>query len=378
MMLAVIALSSHSCAREPEVEAVDTSDFWDSSHHWYDIRDEERVIDPLPQQKRYSPSDIRAIAENILLFQKKNGGWAKNYDMMAILTDDQKQEVEKAKADTTATTFDNGATYSHVAYLAKAFRQTGDERYKRSCLEGIGFILRAQYENGGWPQFYPDRRGYRKYITFNDGAMIGVMKVLQRIVDGKKEFAFVDEGVRKKVKAAFDKGIECILRCQIREKEEPAAWCQQHDQVTFAPRGARSFELASTSSMESAGIVRFLMSIRKPSAAVVKSIEGAVRWFGKSKITGIRVDTVAAPRTEYIYHTSGTDKVVVHDPDAPPIWARFYELGTNRPLFANRDGHPVYSLAEVDRERRTGYAWYTYDPGRVLAEYPEWKRRIGT
>jgi len=377
IMIAVLVLASPSCARETADEEGEAglSDFWDSSHHWYDIRDEERIIDPLPQQKRYDPSEVRAIAENVLLFQKLNGGWPKNYDMRAVLTDEQKAAVLRARADTGATTFDNGATYSHVAYLAKAFDQTGDERYRKGSLEGLAFILRAQYEHGGWPQYFPDRSGYRRYATYNDGAMIGVMKLLQKIISGKREFKFVDASLKERIKSAFAKGIDCIIRSQIMEKETLTVWCQQHDDVTLLPRNARTFELASATSMESAGIVLFLMSLDDPSPPVVKSVEGAVRWFERSRILGIRVETVEAPKTEYIYHTASDDKVVVEDTAAPPIWARFYEPGTNRPLFANRDGRPVYSMTEVDRERRTGYAWYTYDPAKVLAEYPKWRRR---
>jgi len=42
------------------------------------------------------------------------------------------------------------------------------------------------------------------------------------------------------------------------------------------------------------------------------------------------------------------------------------------PLFCNRDGIIVYSLAEVARERRTGYGWYTDEPREVLKKYPKW------
>jgi hypothetical protein len=30
-------------------------------------------------------------------------------------------------------------------------------------------------------------------------------------------------------------------------------------------------------------------------------------------------------------------------------------------------------LAEVERERRTGYGWYTYEPQKILNEYVKWK-----
>jgi PelA/Pel-15E family pectate lyase len=359
-----------------DTSAIDVTGFWDSSHHWYDIRDEDRIIVPLPNQQRYTPNDIKGIADNILVFQKTNGGWPKNYDMLAILTPDQREAVQRSQLDTTSTTFDNGATHSHVLYLAKAYSRTGDDRYKKACLRGLEFVLSAQYPNGGWPQFYPDTSGYRKYITFNDGAMIGVMKVLQAIVQDKPFFSFVNDERRQKVKAAFEKGVSCILNTQIRNNGTLTAWAQQHDNVDYLPRTARSFEPASICNQEGAELVLFLMSLEHPSNEIITSVESAVKWFEKSRILGIRVKTMRALKKEYRYHTTSIDRVVVEDPKAPPIWARFYELGTDRPLFSNREGKPVYSLAEVDRERRTGYIWYTYAPEVVLKNYSAWKKKL--
>ncbi|HXR82948.1 MAG TPA: pectate lyase, partial [Hanamia sp.] len=79
----------------------------------------------------------------------------------------------------------------------------------------------------------------------------------------------------------------------------------------------------------------------------------------------------------YKFHEAKTDKIVVHDSAAPPLWTRYYELKTNRPLFANRDGKKVYNLSDVSRERRTGYAWYGYWPQEIISsEYPAWLKRI--
>ena len=181
--LASLVLTSSSCAQQTGTtkndKEIDVSSFFDSSHHWYDINDDDKIITPLPDQKKYHASDISGIADNILLFQKSNGGWPKNYDMLAILTENQRQSVAASRDDTNATTFDNGATHSQIEYLARAYSHTGNTRYKEACLHGIDFIFKSQYANGGWPQFYPDTSGYRKYITFNDSAMVGVMKVLQ-------------------------------------------------------------------------------------------------------------------------------------------------------------------------------------------------------
>src|SRR6185437_65927 len=37
------------------------------------------------------------------------------------------------------------------------------------------------------------------------------------------------------------------------------------------------------------------------------------------------------------------------------------------------DSKVVYSLAEVLRERRDGYGWYTYEPEQVLDRYAAWR-----
>ncbi len=36
-------------------------------------------------------------------------------------------------------------------------------------------------------------------------------------------------------------------------------------------------------------------------------------------------------------------------------WARFSEIGTNRPIFAGRDGVVRYSVDEIEKERQDGY-----------------------
>ncbi|MGB2869427.1 MAG: pectate lyase [Bacteroidota bacterium] len=374
LIAAILVLDAQENENRKREAAIDVSSFFDSSHHWYDIKDEERVIDPLPGQQRYKRTEIRKIADNILLYQKSSGGWPKNYDMLAILTEDQRKAVLGAKQELN-TTFDNGATHSHIEYLARAYDATGDERYKNACLKGLDFVLQAQYPNGGWPQFYPDTSGYRKHITFNDGAMIGILEVLHRISQNESQYAFVDADRREKITMALQRGIDCVLRCQIKEHDTLMAWCQQHDHVDFRPMSARTYELASICGLETAEIVLFLMSLDHPSKEIKTSIESAVSWYERSAINGIKVEEVAAPKEKFIYHTVSFDRVVVQDPSAPRIWARFYELETKRPLFCNRDGKPVYSLKEVERERRTGYGWYTYEPEKVLKSYPEWKKK---
>jgi PelA/Pel-15E family pectate lyase len=65
------------------------------------------------------------------------------------------------------------------------------------------------------------------------------------------------------------------------------------------------------------------------------------------------------------------DRVVRPKPQAV-LWARYYEIGTNRPVFVGRDGVRRYALAEIDQERRTGYAWYGDWPARLSESYAQW------
>jgi lysophospholipase L1-like esterase len=117
--------------------------------------------------------------------------------------------------------------------------------------------------------------------------------------------------------------------------------------------------------------VRLLISLENPSPEVIEAVEGAVAWFRKSQIDGIREVEQADDRSP-----TGKNKVIVADPKEPPLWARFYEIETNRPIFADRDGVAKYSLGEIGYERRNNYSWYGASARSLLEkDYPAWKRR---
>jgi PelA/Pel-15E family pectate lyase len=355
--------------------SIDTSEFENSAHHWYDIKDTDKVIEPLINQGKYLAKEFEKIADNILLFQKVNGGWPKNYDMQAILTSEQKTTIINTQ-NILNTCFDNAATFSHLNYLDKAFGLSKKEKYKIAFIDGINFILSAQYDNGGWPQFYPDTSDYRKYITYNDDAMMGIMKLLQQIINNENHIKIVDPNLFNKIQNSFEKGIECILNTQIKESDSLLVWCQQHNNVSMKPEAARTYEPSAICNGESAEIVNFLMTIKNPKPRIIESINSAIRWFEKSKISGVRIETIKAPHSEYQYRNSDHDKIVIEDKIAKPIWARYYSLETHIPIFCNRDGKIVYSFSEIERERRIGYAWYVYDPQKVLDKYPTWLKLI--
>jgi len=296
----------------------------------------------------YASAEALRIADNVVLYQRDSGGWPKNIDMGKPLDDKGRAGLLRVRKKNDST-IDNGATYTQLSFLARVYTAQTQERHRESFLKGLDYLFKAQYPNGGWPQFYPNLNGYYKHITFNDNAMIGVMKLLRDVAAAKPAYTFVDEARRTSAAKAVEKGIECILKTQVVVNGRRTVWCAQHDEVTLAPAAARTFELVSLSGGESVEIVRFLMSIKNPSPAVVEAIESAVAWFEQS---------------------------AVKDPAGKPAWARFYEIGTNRPIFAGRDGVVKYDVKQIDEERRNNYAWYVDDAAKLLkADYPEWKEK---
>jgi len=319
----------------------------------------------------FASNEAKLVAENVLLYQRNIGGWPKNIQMQTQLTEAEKQKLIALKSSTKDVTTDNGATYQEMLFLSKMYAQVQDERYQKAFLAGLDYILEAQYENGGWPQFYPLKKGYYTHITFNDDSMVNILNVLKHCIDKTDYYSIKpSEATIERAKIAFDKGIDCILKTQYNQNGVLTAWCAQHDEVTLLPANARAYELASLSGKESAKIVLLLMSIENPSPEIITAVNSAVAWFEKTKITDLREERVAVPNSKIM------EKVMVKDPNATPLWARFMELEDNTPFFCDRDGIKKSSIAEIGQERRTGYAWYTNEPKEVLKKYPAWKKKL--
>jgi len=296
----------------------------------------------------FAGAEALRIADNLLLYQRNSGGWPKDIDMAKPLSESNQATLLREKSETDST-IDNGATYTQLNFLARVYTAQHQERHRESFFKGFDYLIKAQYPNGGWPQFYPNLSGYYKHITFNDGAMIGVMKLMRDVASAKRSYTFVGEARRASAAKAVEKGIDCILKTQVVIKGRRTVWCAQHDEVTFAPAPARKYEVVSLSGGESVDVVRFLMSIKNPSTAVVEAIEAAVTWFRESELK---------------------------DSAGAPVWARFYEMGTNRPIFVGRDGVVKYNIAEIDEERRNGYRWYVDEAATLLkTDYPAWRQR---
>lgn len=330
------------------------------------------VAMPQDDRERSLAKDL-FVAEQILLYQRDTGGWPKNIDMTRPLSQDERTQILHDKQRRDDSTIDNGATTGEMRLLARVYQQTHDPRYREAFLRGMAYLLDGQYANGGWPQFWPEKKGYHGQITFNDDAMVNTLRLLRDVRSQQPPFQgeLTDRKLRRRIGKAFDKGIECLLNTQIVCDGQLTVWCQQHDSITLQPVGARTFELPAYCSQESAAIVQLLMELPRPDRRVKRAVAGAMRWLDAHKLTGFRVEH--AP----LRGSDQRDTRLVKDPTAPPLWARYYDLEHAEPFVCDRDGVPRRRLEEIDYERRNGYAWYGTRPARLYPLYQRWSEKHG-
>ena len=340
--------------------------FEDAIHHWRNVHG-----DAYP---RHAPDEVANIADNILRYQRIDGGWIENQDPARILDDAGRARFD-IEARKSGGSFDNRNIYTQLDYLATAYAITGDTRYRDGSLRGIAFTLAQQIPScGGWPHTVPATQSYHPHITIADDVTAGVLGTLRKVVSDTRRYAFVDATLRARVQAAIERGDACLLRLQVRQGDTLAGWAGQYDAKTLLPAQGRAFELPAIAGQETVGVVRYLMSIPAPSPAVVAAVDGAVAWLRRVEITGWRIETFDAPAEQFQYHRSTKDRRLVADPSASGLWARFYDVNDNSVVLATRDSARVARYEDIPRERRTGYEWYGSWPARLLSEeYPQWK-----
>ena len=340
---------------------------------------------------------VLQMADSIVKYQMKSGGWPKNQDWLEGVSEHEAGMWAKTGI---GSTIDNGATVTEMRTLVKAVDKLEDIkaassdrmnkmvlesdelRYREAFVRGLQFLLAMQYPNGGFPQFHPARstEDYSSQITFNDNAMVNVMRLLKGVADEDTQYKNigVDKGLRRKCRAAYERGLQCVMNCQIRvdesgrvltygteewKKGRRTVWCQQHDKMTLAPTKARAYELPSyTAHGETVDLIELLMDEQDQTAEVKEAINGAVEWLKAHAMKDVTV--------EHFTNEDGEKDIrMAKKKGAPLLWARFYDLESGEPMYCDRDGVPRKSLSEIGYERRNGYQWVGDSPQRVIDRY---------
>ncbi len=328
----------------------------------------------------YRQAEARHIADCILSFQTPAGGWSKNMNMagdrrapgMLFAPDNASRFIGVADFDipldrgwSYVGTFDNNATTLQLRFLAKFISSNTNEttRYRTAFQRGVNYIWAAQYPNGGWPQVWPLSGGYHDAITFNDNAFVNVLELVNDLRHGADAFKFTSPELRQAAEKSFQLAMKCLLASQVIVDGQRTIWPQQCDLLTLLPTSARNYEMPSLASGESAGILLFLMQIPDPDSEQIVAIRAGADWFRQTEIK------------DMAFTKRGGERHLLSAPGKGPIWARYYEVGTNRPLFGDRDKTIHDTVEEISKERRAGYSWFSDSGKRVLQQYENWEKK---
>lgn len=331
----------------------------------------------------YASPEARAIADTIVSFQTPSGGWSKNQDRskpprlrgQRYANNAETMEVGTGSFDapqdrywTFVGTLDNGATTTEMRFLGRVQAQLpgkDGDAYRASIVKAIGYLLMAQYPNGGWPQNYPLEGGFHDGITFNDNAVAEAAMILEDIAEGHADFAFVPKQLRDKAGAASARAIRPILDAQVVVDGKKTVWPQQADALTLKPISARNYEMRSLASAESAEVLMFLMRQPKQTAEIRAAVDAGIGWLKAHAIYGKAFTKVSDEE----------GRKLVDKPGAGPIWSRNYDIQTGKPIFGDWDKAIHDDVNNISKGRRNGYSWYTNAPQKAIDAYEALRRK---
>jgi hypothetical protein len=286
----------------------------------------------------------KETASALLRGQLRSGGWDSKIEFAPEQRDKYAYRVDDSAGGKlrNVTTFDDDKSQSAIRFLMQLDKvlEFKDQAIHEGVLYALDGVVRSQYRSGAWPQRYsefPDAgdhpvleatipkdwprtypgNNYAGFYTLNDNTMSDLIGTMLDAWDVYDDPRFLQAAVR---------GGDFLLRAQLPEPQP--GWAQQYD-ARMQPAWARKFEPPAITGGESQGVMRTLILLYRRTAA---HNDGAERFLQ------------VIPRAIAYYRRS-----LLEDGRL----ARFYELGTNRPLFFT----PQYELTYSAEDMPTHYAF---------------------
>jgi Pectic acid lyase len=242
--------------------------------------------------------------------QRIEGGWSYLVDVGHMVSGSPVQRHPRHDC-----TFDDNTSQAALSFLMKLDEISNKKWLSDSIELGLEFLLRSQFPNGAWPQWYRLQGGYRDYYTFNDRAINDCIRVL---LEAHRYYG------RARYFNGAKRGGQFIIASQLAQPQ--AGWAQQYSH-DLKPAWARAFEPPGVCSWVTSDNIHTLVDLYRVTGdrRYLKPIPDAIDWLQRSKL-------------------------------APGWWALLYEIGTNRPIYGDYDGKVHYTLGEISQERLS-YGW---------------------
>jgi len=125
----------------------------------------------------------------------------------------------------------------------------------------------------------------------------------------------------------------------------------------------RAQALFRSGQLESADLLLFLMKRPNPSPAIVAAVRDGIGWLKAHALYGVEW-TRDEPG-------SGGRKLIAKD-GAGPLWSRYYDIATGKPIFGDRDKTVHDDVNELSEERRNGYSWFNAGPAKAVSAFDRW------
>jgi hypothetical protein len=269
------------------------------------------------------------VADGLIRGQLESGGWANNIEFDPLL---RPRYAYRADHRTTVgrrrnrTTFDDNKSQSSLEYLMLVDRKLNFQNpaIHEAAMYALESFTRAQYPNGAWPQQYtefPDpadypvvkakfpnswnrtyeRISYSRFYTLNDNTVCDLIELMltAHAVYGDDRWL-----------ASAKKGGDFLLLAQLPEPQP--GWAQQYN-IDMEPEWARKFEPPAITGGESQGVMQTLMTLydRTGDEKYLKPVPRAIEYYRSLELDNGQL-------------------------------ARFYEIGTDKPLYFTREYELVY------------------------------------